>query len=93
MSPSSRLGGQLSQVSAARRQVGARYALIGGLALASHKVIRATQDIDLLVEAEKADAIDAKLASFSRRAARGWVSRAGRPDGRDRGPVPALAGA
>ncbi|MBI3045731.1 MAG: hypothetical protein HYY78_23225 [Betaproteobacteria bacterium] len=42
--------------------VGARFALIGGLALASYKVVRATQDVDLLTEAEKADAIDAELA-------------------------------
>jgi hypothetical protein len=38
--------------------VDARFALIGGLALASHKVIRATQDIDLLTDAEKAEDID-----------------------------------
>lgn len=67
MSPSSRLGGQLSQLATALGQLGARYALIGGLALASHRVIRATQDIDLLVEAEKADAIDAKLAELGYR--------------------------
>jgi hypothetical protein len=67
MCPASRLGGQLSQVTTALRQVGAPYALIGGLALASHHVIRATQDIDLLVEAEKADAIDAKLSELGYR--------------------------
>ena len=67
MPPSSRLGGQLSQVTTALRQLGAHYALIGGLALASHNVIRATQDVDLLVEAEKADAIDAKLAELGYR--------------------------
>ena len=33
------------------------FALIGGLALASHRVVRATQDIDLLTDADKADAI------------------------------------
>jgi hypothetical protein len=32
-------------------KVDARFALIGGLALASHKVIRATQDIDLALVA------------------------------------------
>jgi hypothetical protein len=32
--------------------VDARFALIGGLALASHNVIRATQDIDLLTDSE-----------------------------------------
>lgn len=67
MPPASRLGGQLSQVATALREIGARYALIGGLALASHNVIRATQDVDLLVEAEKADEIDAKLAGLGYR--------------------------
>jgi hypothetical protein len=54
-------------VTTALREVGVRYALIGGLALASHHVIRATQDIDLLVEAEKADAVDAKLTELGYR--------------------------
>ena len=43
------------------RAIGARFALIGGLALASHRVVRATQDVDLLVDAERADQIDAEL--------------------------------
>jgi Aminoglycoside-2''-adenylyltransferase len=64
MPPSSRLGGQLTQVTTTLRQIGARYALIGGLALASHSVIRATQDIDLLVDAEKAEEVDAKLTEL-----------------------------
>ena len=38
--------------------------LSGGLALASHHVIRATHDVARLVEAEKADAIDAKRAEL-----------------------------
>ncbi|MEX2352578.1 MAG: hypothetical protein WD709_00220 [Gammaproteobacteria bacterium] len=38
-----------------------RFALIGGLALASHKVIRATQDIDLLVDFVDADRLDTLL--------------------------------
>jgi predicted nucleotidyltransferase len=57
----SRLGRQLTEVTAALQRVGARYALIGGLALASYQVIRATQDVDLLTELEKADEIDAEL--------------------------------
>jgi hypothetical protein len=57
----SRLGRQIAEVAAALNAIGARFALIGGLALASHKVVRATQDVDLLVEAEKADAIEAEL--------------------------------
>ena len=41
--------------------MGARYALIGGLALAPYDVIRATQDVDLLVDLENADAIEREL--------------------------------
>ena len=61
MAAISRLGRQLTEVTAALERVGARYALIGGLALASYQVIRATQDVDLLTELEKADEIDAEL--------------------------------
>ena len=43
--PLSRLGKQIAEAAAALNAIGARYALIGGLALASHKVIRATQDV------------------------------------------------
>jgi hypothetical protein len=57
----SRLGRQITEVAAALERVGARYALIGGLALASYNVIRATQDVDLLTDLEKADEIDAEL--------------------------------
>ena len=46
MAAASRLGRQLEEVIASLSKVDARFALIGGLALASHKVIRATQDID-----------------------------------------------
>jgi hypothetical protein len=67
MPPASRLGAQLTQVTTALRQIGADYALIGGLALASHHVIRATQDIDLLVDAQKAEDVDAKLAELGYR--------------------------
>jgi Aminoglycoside-2''-adenylyltransferase len=64
MPPSSRLGGQLTQVTTALQQIGARYALIGGLALASHRVIRATQDVDLLIDAERGEEVDAKLTEL-----------------------------
>ncbi len=57
MAAVSRLGKQLEQVIATLGSVAARFALIGGLALASHRVVRATQDIDLLTDADKADAI------------------------------------
>lgn len=65
--PFSRLGRQIAEVVAALNAIGARFALIGGLALASHKVVRATQGIDLLIEAEKADETDAELARLGYR--------------------------
>lgn len=67
MIPVSRLGKQLAEVTAILERIGARYALIGGLALASHNVIRGTQDIDLLVDAEKADEIDRELTDLNYR--------------------------
>jgi hypothetical protein len=63
----SRLGKQIAEVTAALDRIGARYALIGGLALASHNVIRATQDVDLLTDADKADAIDGELTNLGYR--------------------------
>jgi predicted nucleotidyltransferase len=60
----SRLGRQLEEVIASLSKVDARFALIGGLALASHKVIRATQDIDLLTDSEKAEDIDRELVAL-----------------------------
>jgi predicted nucleotidyltransferase len=65
--PLSRLGKQITEVAAALNALGARFALIGGLALASHKVVRATQDVDLLTEAEKADGIDSELVRLGYR--------------------------
>lgn len=59
--PVSRLGTQIAEVAAALNAIGAQFALIGGLALASYKVVRATQDLDLLVEAAKSDEIDAAV--------------------------------
>ena len=63
----SRLGRQIEEVLRGLERIGASCALIGGLALASHKVIRATQDIDLLAKAEQADAIDGELGSLGYR--------------------------
>ena len=65
--PVSRLGAQIAEVVAALNAIGARFALIGGLALASHKVVRATQDVDLLVDADRADDIDARLVPLGYR--------------------------
>ena len=64
MAAASRLGRQLEEVIASLSKVDARFALIGGLALASHKVIRATQDIDLLTDSEKAEDIDRALVAL-----------------------------
>ena len=64
MAAASRLGRQLEEVIASLGKVDARFALIGGLALASHKVIRATQDIDLLTDSEKAEEIDRELITL-----------------------------
>ena len=63
----SRLGRQVTQVVEALHRIGANHALIGGLALAPHKVVRATQDVDLLTEAESADAIDRELTQLGYR--------------------------
>ena len=64
MAAASRLGRQLEEVIASLSKVDARFALIGGLALASHKVIRATQDFDLLTDSEKAEDIDRELVAL-----------------------------
>jgi hypothetical protein len=67
MSAVSRLGRQIEEVLAALNRLGVRHALIGGLALAPHKVIRATQDVDLLTDAQSADAIDQELQQLGYR--------------------------
>ena len=67
MPPASRLGKQIAEVAAALNAAGVRYALIGGLALASHKVIRATQDVDLLADADKTDEIESELLKLGYR--------------------------
>jgi hypothetical protein len=67
MPPASRFGKQIAEATAALNAAGVRFALIGGLALASHKVVRATQDVDLLVDAEKADEIETRLTKLGYR--------------------------
>jgi hypothetical protein len=64
MAPASRLGRQIAEVASALAQANVPFALIGGLALASHKVVRATQDIDLLVDLDDADVVEQKLAGL-----------------------------
>lgn len=61
MAAVSRLGKQIAEITDVLNRIGARYALIGGLALASHNVIRATQDVDLLADLEKGDEIEAEF--------------------------------
>lgn len=59
MASMSRLGRQIEDVTL--NHLGVRFALIGGLALASHRVVRATQGVDLLTDAKHADEIDKAL--------------------------------
>jgi hypothetical protein len=62
--PRSRLAEQIAQAVDALNAIGARVALIGGLALASHQVVRATQDVDFLADADRGDDIDAALRAL-----------------------------
>jgi len=62
--PVSRLGRQIAEVTAALRGIDAQFALIGGLALASHNVVRGTQDVDLLVDVDRADDIHAAMVAL-----------------------------
>ena len=50
-----RLLDQIREALAAFRGGATTPALIGGLALAAHQVVRATQDVDFLVDADDAD--------------------------------------
>jgi Aminoglycoside-2''-adenylyltransferase len=59
-----RLARQLAEILSSLSAVGTRIALIGGLALASHRVIRATQDIDLLANASCTDEINSALLAL-----------------------------
>jgi hypothetical protein len=69
MASVSRLGKQIEEIVATLNAMGAPFALIGGLALASHKVIRATQDVDLLTDADIADQIDTACTKLGYRCA------------------------
>lgn len=51
---SSRLGQQIVQVVGELDEARLAFALIGGLALAAHRVVRATSDVDLLLRSEDA---------------------------------------
>lgn len=55
---------QLREAIQAFEALGSRPALIGGLALAAHQVVRATQDIDLLLAVEDAETADGLLTQL-----------------------------
>lgn len=60
----SRLGKQVTEIISVFDGIDVPFALIGGLALALHKVIRATQDVDILVDVENAEKIDDALTAL-----------------------------
>ncbi len=64
MAPVSRLGRQIQEVIRCLDDLGAASALIGGLELAPYRVIRATTDVDLLVDARLAEPIDGAIRSL-----------------------------
>ncbi len=64
MPAASRLGQQLEQLLAVLNGAGVSYALIGGLALSPHGVIRGTADIDLLLDARDGAAVDTALTKL-----------------------------
>jgi len=67
MTDPSRLGRQVTEVVAALDSQGVPFAVIGGLALSAHGVIRATSDIDLLAPAARAGDIDSIAAKLGYR--------------------------
>ena len=58
----SKLIDQLEEVVSALAAARIANALIGGLAVAAHRVVRSTQDVDLLVDGTRADDADAVFA-------------------------------
>lgn len=64
MAETSRLARQIEEVIGALNDAGVKFALIGGLALASHRVVRATRDVDLLIDSKDADEVDLLLAKL-----------------------------
>jgi len=61
MPAASRLGQQLEELLTELNSAHTPYALIGGLALSPHGIIRGTADIDLLVDADAGDQMDTTL--------------------------------
>lgn len=64
MATASRLGTQIAEILAALDRAGTVAALIGGLALAPHGVVRATQDVDLLADATSGDTLHSELMAL-----------------------------
>jgi len=62
-----RLVDQIHEALTAFANLQTRPALIGGLALAAHKVVRATQDVDFLVDAADADRLHDALLNLGYR--------------------------
>ncbi|MCY7355754.1 MAG: nucleotidyltransferase family protein [Lysobacter sp.] len=60
----SRLVDQIKEALAAFDGLGTPPALIGGLAMAAHQVVRATQDVDFLADADDADGLHAVLLAL-----------------------------
>ena len=67
MPASSRLGAQIEEIVATLNALGASFALIGGLALASYKVMRGTTDVDLLADAKLAAGVHAEMTRLGYR--------------------------
>ena len=67
MAASSRLGRQITEIVAMLDRADAPAALIGGLALASHGVVRATQDVDFLTDAGLANVLHGELLTLGYR--------------------------
>ncbi len=63
----SRLVEQVKQAVAAFAELKTPPALIGGLALAAHQVVRATRDVDFLADADDADRLHAILLTLGYR--------------------------
>lgn len=63
----SRLGDQIRQALAAFAELATPPALIGGLALAAHKVVRATRDVGFLASASDADRLHELLLGLGYR--------------------------
>ena len=60
----SRLQTMLVELESSLSRAGVRHAIAGGIAMAAHGRVRATEDIDVLVDAVQSEALDAALRSL-----------------------------